>query len=774
MRYAILSSAIFSLMLISCNNQPQPKYPGASEMSDPGDVSIRLPDHVMPVLGCWFWIDEVLQAPQFKKFLDQVSSHSPYNLLTTSFRIPEKEITEDDFHQQIKLAAEYAREKGLSLVVDLDVRLARRAFQSAYPDELQEMVMLEELEFNGGEAIEGVVHSLDLNDHYTFRTTHYIPLKGSFLRAYSYVKTDEGILPNSLKDISSNCELVSVTKDSIQVRIPTNDEQVSSHVCIMVSFTHLAADVFAPHLIEFQRELIRSYADVPLAGACKDEWGFPPNYDGNPKKNQFWYSMHRAKAYADRTGGRELLGDLLLMHLSIEGKESERQMVINHFMEMSWQRNSELEDDFHNTVKEVFGPLAVSATHPTWWPYPDLNEYKKNGLHWWASTRDWAQTDEHTPYPVRTALSKKWGSPIWYNMYYADNKRNYETSIWSHALAGGRINYHPIYPNPSSLVDRDLELLKGDLMRAESRIRLLNYICHSPLDCPVAVIFGHACTMNWAGPSYDDVGLALADSLWRQGIPVDLIPSSEIGNNSLVIDEDGFIRYGQQRYAAVILYHPEFEKKSTAEFFNKAAEGRTGLFRMGDWTQEFNGQAYNWNEALPQAMIAIEEIPFIVSEVRQLLHEEAIQLQTPATGTLTYSTHVFIEPPTTGYCHLIDGTVIHLAGTKNVSGDLIQSTIKIEGQQVTFDAIGVAAARLNEEGKVEAMAAGGLKTFKAPGLAFSLDERTDIALWLNEKGKWEGVIQGWEGDVPQELLVLTKKWSRLGVPVPYPEQRTIK
>ena len=764
------SALIFScLLLVSCINKPADQYPAAPEKAESDAAAVRLPSNIMPVMGCWFWINKVLQPSDFEPYLDRISKHAPYNLLTTSFRIPEREITEAGFHQQIKGAAEYALTKGISLVVDLDVRLARRAFQATYPDELQEMVMLQEIEFRGDGPVEAIIQSLDLNDHYTGRTTHYIPLSGSFLRAYTYEISGENIIQGSLRDITSECLMLMESKDSVMVRIPNFKSEGSSHACIMISFSHLAPDVFAPHLIDFQREIIRSYADVPLAGACKDEWGFPPNYNGNPQRDQFWYSKHRAAKFAERTGGRDLLGDLLLMHRGIDGKEAERQMVINHFMEMSYLRNSELEDDFHQTVKEVFGPLAVSATHPTWWPYPDLNEYKKNGLHWWAATRDWAQTDEHTPYPVRTALAKKWGSPIWYNMYYADNKRDYESSVWSHAMAGGRINYHPIYPAPETIVDRDLELLKGDLMLGDCRIRLLNYISESPPDCPVAVIFGHTNTMNWAGSAYDDVGMALADKLMRIGIAVDLIPTSEISNKSLVIDEEGFISYGEQRYAAVVLYHPEFERETTADFFNKAAEGGTALFRVGDWTQGFEGQAFNGIAVLPQTMIASNEIPYIVSEILAKLYQEDIPLQTPATGTLTYSTHVFSEPATSGYFRLIDGTFIEVAGTDNVSGDPILSTHEIDGYQVSFNAIGIAAVLLNKEGRVESLAAGGLKSFKAPGMEIELDERMDIALWTNNNGKWEGVVQGWEGELPQQLRELTRDWSRLAVPVSYKE-----
>jgi hypothetical protein len=43
----------------------------------------------------------------------------------------------------------------------------------------------------------------------------------------------------------------------------------------------------------------------------------------------------------------------------------------------------------------------------------------------------------------------------------------------------------------------------------------------------------------------------------------------------------------------------------------------------------------------------------------------------------------------------------------------------------------------------------------------------DLAMWINQEGEWEGVIQGWEGDIPPGLLELTTSWSRLALPVPY-------
>jgi hypothetical protein len=475
-----------------------------------------------------------------------------------------------------------------------------------------------------------------------------------------------------------------------------------------------------------------------------------------------------AAAYRARTG-RDLIRDCLLMYAGETGRQADRQGAVNHFMEMNRQRNVEIEGDFYLAVKEVFGPEAMVATHPTWYPFCDRREFKKNGLDWWAARRDYAQTDEVTPFCVRTALAKKWNQSVWYNMFYAPEKREYETAIWSHALAGGRVNFHPLYPLKEAPGWSMTDLFTGDLMRGEARIRLLNFISPAPLDCRVAVVFGHAGAMNWAGPAYEDCGLGVVDPLWRAGYYADLIPSSEIESGALKID-GGYVAYGTQRYDVVVLYHPEFEKPVTGEFFRKAAETKTALCRVGEWTRDFDGKPFDGNAVLPPGMRAYSDGKACVDGVLEVISNKA-RAETPAIDVDCWNSKI-VQPPRGGHCRLVDGTRLVLAGQNDPAGDPIQTTLDIDGHKVTFDAVGVAAVRLAADGSLAAMAAGGLKHFDCVRFGnrgdkvIDLAEPLDLALWRDSAGAFHGVIEDNGGAIPQSLTALTNDWHRLSPPVP--------
>ena len=356
-----------------------------------------------------------------------------------------------------------------------------------------------------------------------------------------------------------------------------------------------------------------------------------------------------------------------------------------------------------------------------------------------------AQTDEITPFCVRTSLAKKWWSPLWYNMYYNPTVQPYAENVWRYVLAGGRTNFHPpLGGNNPAWFKFYVSLAKANVLRADARVTLLNYISTAPVDCPVAMVFGHPSFLNWAGQEFGQAGVDVCDKLWAEGYYTDLIPSSEIANGSLKIARDGHIQYGPQRYAAVVLYHPDGERLDMADFFCKAANrGKTSLWRMGDWKMDFEGKSFRGNAALPPQMVSGDVstcVNGVIARLKTLGSEPQTRSTMPTCFNFGFTPSMMPKP--SGWCRLLDGTVILASGEKDVMGDPIQTTVRVQGHDVAFDAIGIAAVRLSALGKVEALAAGGLKSFQGGDLAIELAGRTDVALWRDAKGQWRGILIG--------------------------------
>jgi len=241
-------------------------------------------------------------------------------------------------------------------------------------------------------------------------------------------------------------------------------------------------------------------------------------------------------------------------------------------------------------------------------------------------------------------------------------------------------------------------------------------------------------------------------------------------DQALRVDADGNVWFGRQRYAAVVLYHPEFENATTAGFFQKAAKGKTLLYRIGDWTKNVDATAFYGNAVLPSRMKVARDINGCAEAVLAELRAAGIAAQTCASVTLPRwgsLGRTSAALPSAGNCRLVDGTVILASGQNDVRGDPIQKTLNVDGHDVAFDAVGVAAVRLDKAGKLEALAGGALKSLRGGGVTIELPERVDVAMWRDGKSQWHGVLQDFSGPVPAALLAFTQDWLRLSVPRPF-------
>ena len=506
---------------------------------------------------------------------------------------------------------------------------------------------------------------------------------------------------------------------------------------------YFSVDVFSPHIIPFARELMARYKALGADGGMRDEWGFIP--DHAPSLHKFWWSPNFEAAYRAACG-RSLMDDFPLMALGAKG-DAARAAAIGTFMKLVLARNVEIERDFYETDKRLFGAGVYVAKHPTWHSAVCPQEYFHNGLDWWQAPRDWAQGDENAPIYALNAMAKKFGGPVWLNEGYTATPERNVFRVWTYAMCGGRQVYHGLYSgNPRKemakyeqmswderRVRTAVDLLASGNVTAQTRVRLPNLISRAQVDAPVAYVFGHERLVDWSGDGWNDHGQWKILKLMSQGWWCDAYPASECGLGTFTVDGDGYLRVGQQRYLAVMLHNLSTGEKGTFDAVVKGHALKTRIFggdedkAVGDYLQQ-------------------------VGTVRQ-----------PLVKGGTKAGHIYPEPD--GTLRLIDGTAIRIrADWDHPCGLPIAEAMESNGVKVEVEAEGLAAVRA-ENGQVTALAAGGLRRVAGPGLALALDRPEDVVL-LKIGGEWHGIWQTIDanGPIPAPLAALTKHWMRLVLP----------
>lgn len=713
---------------------------------------------------------------RWRRLIDLLAHHGMYNLLTVTMRIAGHPIPDPETKALFRRLVAHAGNCGLGVAVDLDPRLARGEFKRRYPDEQQRVVYVERCALQDG-AARFAVEPETWHDHMTGNGTPYRAEGGRCVGAVAWRLNERGeVRAGSRRDVGGAAKAEAAGSEGVRGRVTGVAD--ADEVLVLVEFELFTPDVFSPHLLAYQREMLDAYGDLPLRGVIKDEWGFPPTRPSMVEHRSFWYSAPYDEAYARVSGGRRLLDDLPLLAVAHEGQEEERLAAINRYMLLNLSRQAQIEEAYYSGVKEVFGADALVTKHATWYPRINEMEVYKNGLSWWAARRDVAQTDEITPLSAALGMAKKFGSGCWLNEGYAERPELYRRNIWRYAAAGGRMVFHPLYPtvngqprNPEDAHHSEHSLLlTPELIRAECRVRLLNLISRAPLDSPVAFVFGHEGVMNWAGAGYLDYGEELSLDLWRQGYAVDLYPSSEIASGTFEVGDDGWVRVRCQRYEMLVLHRPDLCGPEVAAFFRQGPITRTALVVVGGWGRDGEGRPLDGLSLLPDAFRRLPSaegaLDGLVGELKRRGARQQPPLEEPY--YLFHNEQIGMPAPR-GTAHLVDGTVVRLAATAvSDGGDPIEAAVEVAGVPVEVLAEGLFAARVDGDGQVEALAAGGLRRARGGGLDLELDEPLDLALWRDVDGAWRGVVQGLgEGKIPAALRAITGDWLRLGVPPAY-------
>lgn len=718
-----------------------------------GKTVRRLPVQVLPENVFWSFSsrDFADGMKTFSRMAEESFARSTYNCITLTLRC-NPELGDPETQSAAKSCIEKAHAAGVKVYMDTDPRIARREFFRHWPEDRQGIAQV----VTGTPGPDGVAA---FETKFTFRNDHmswgsqssYRPMNGRVASARAVRRNAQGnydfahsreveveatapVRTWADTDAYGHMDHSEVTVRGTAAGLASNETLV-----VVAVAEYNSIDVFSPHLIPFSRSLMERYKALGADGGMRDEWGFIPNY--NPDMHSFFFSPHLATAYRTRTG-RDLLADIPLLALGAKG-DAVRSAAIGDFMKLTLARNVEIERDFHETDKRLFGDDVYVCKHPTWFSSICPQEFFHNGLDWWQAPRDWAQGDEITPMAALNGMAKKAGGPVWLNEGYTATPERNVFRVWTYAMCGGRQVYHGLYsgsaaamkkytdmPWEESRVRRANDLLAPGNVTAQARIRLQNLVTRAQVDSPVAFVFGHENLVDWSGPGWKDYGADIIFSLQSRGWWSDLYPASECALGTFTVDAEGWVRVGRQRYTALVLYRLSAAERAA---FDQVVQGgvlKTKIFERGNADDV---------AAYLDAVGAVRQ-PIVKKETKAGPH--------------------YPEPD--GALYLQDGTVVRIrADWEHPCGLPIMETLASKGVQAAVEAEGVCVFR-SDGGIATAFAAGGLRRVSAPGLELELEHPEDIVV-LKIDGAWHGVWQTRNpaAELPKALAALTPHWIRL-------------
>ena len=757
-----------------------------------------------PDFGC-FWGFSV-DGDDYRALFDAVEPTGAFDALTITLRSLPRFDGNDAAVAATKRAVEYARERGVGAILDVDLRIARYDFEAARPDLSQERIYLKELDLRAIGEAEGrgelAFEAPNLNDHYAGARPFYV--RGArFVKAWRYRKNADGAVePGSVVDVSSafnvpttnapleknRVDFVDATSRNrfvVPVEPATLDGVKSANgesgansgdfLTVAVAFRYSCPDVFADETLELEKRLYEQYRDVPALGVAKDEWGFPPSFDRENRLDDFWYSEATRRAYSAAFGTADapvdLVDDLFLAFRAQTGREAEQIAAVDRFNRLCAERALRYEIQNYQTTKEIWGPDAFVGVHCTWFPFPNTLEMRKNGVMWWKAPRDFAQSDEYVPFCCRNSLAKATDSH-WINMFYARQVPPYIFEHWTAAASGGRVHIHNVYPrdenSPQHPLDNRLMPIvdDGGVARIRSKIRTLSLISDAPLDAPVAVVFGRFGAMNPLRPGFGKVGVDLCDRFSTAGFPADLIPVDEVtsttqtGEKRWKLSSDGYLQYGPQRYSALVLWgENDADAADFAALLELAGTNcRTKIKKIkADATDAEK-------DALAAELLAALKAAKVEPQTPWKLDEAAFSVPEERSS----------RPRLVSTSRFTDGTTVWVAAKENALGDPIAlngATVRLadgsDSTPISVDANGVFAVRFGADGALEAVAAAELKALKVGDLTVEIPDAeiagdpVDVAIWRRPDGRLRGVFQRRENALPPSLEGLVDDWAFL-------------
>lgn len=673
-----------------------------------------------PRLIYWKWADTILEPGVLAERVGDLLSRSSFDVICVAAHWVKLPVTDSELVAKVSEACELLHKAGRKLVLELDVRNEYEGFNELYPDDCLYAFFFAEttLDDRGCGVIE---FDSPLAYHY-WRSSGVKGIE-RILGCWAFDLTEKrAIARGSLRDISDKTRF-EVIGERTRIEISAGPDYADSRAAALPAFRQAIPNLFSPRLYAFYEQLFDAYAHIPLDGVLVDEWGVDVmigSIDATAATRCLTYADQMAELY-QRHCGRSLRDDLILLKYPVDGLEQRAYQAVNDYNHVLRSKMVENETWFYDQGKRVYGPQAFIGAHPTWWgDRTRLHlEVLKNGWDWWEVPRDYAQTDETISIPIRLALARKCGGPVWYNMWYSMGTRRLDTyfaETWRNARYGGRTHYHGYEcPNEEVVLELKGQGMLEQIEETEKAIAEVEELQAGQPDSRILVVFGMQAVSNWvmnqpglemwstSSPTQDRV-LELSLGLFEAGHLHDLVPSTEIENGSVRI-ENGRLCYGDgHAYDALIFLFPENVSAKVWSFLQdyRARGGRIagcGKLTCLDGGQDVRAAFDEWAGTLDSWWAELADVSALVEALVETVRRWGLRVDNFKQG-----------------CMFTDGSAVFTASGPASVGNPLDIAERVNGHLVEFKGKDYLVIKLTAEGDLERLCSGECESLRIDGV----------------------------------------------------------
>ena len=489
----------------------------------------------------------------------------------------------------------------------------------------------------------GIICDVDFTREGEYITNNKLQ-KSGYVKFFTAVLDNDGKAEIAAKDADKliNCFAVTLNTDKKVFKNPTDISKYASLengnliiraakefancdvICYLYKHRNGYPDLFSQEYIDGTVKLFETIKDVPLSGAATDELGLgidiEAEFKTDPKEIKsidyldinkvnffaewFPYSCGMRKRYFEKYNS-DLDTDLLYFWHTEENNFEKSIRIVNQYFENTRTRMAEVEENIYNLTKEYMGDDAFVGAHTTWWGDELDNNFDAyhNGLDWWVTKRDYAQTDELVIIPLRLGIARKCKQNLWYNMWYSmrtmDIKSYYKETYYN-AIYCGRTHHLGYECSEKGIV---LELKQPGYMEEidemEEKIKKLNNVQNSRPDSKVLVVFGYEAATNHyisdpgvmrierRGTVMHNI-LKTTKEIFAEGYLCELIPSTEIETDNFSVRNSKAVYCGHE-YDAVVFLYPEGVTKKVYDTLQKMYNEGVNLIVAGSISMLHDG-----------------------------------------------------------------------------------------------------------------------------------------------------------------------------------------